>query len=223
LKTSFASVRAVRSARRPRFLILALLLATGPGLPAQPAPAAAPAASPALTPEQVTALKALDADIARLDAVLEKLTEPRLHTLTKSFLDVFKETRATLGITFDQVKHDELKFEVIAEFQRMSLWLAAPRTTPIVPHASPGIVFELDPSPESAAEVKAALAALDEEIKRTEAQVGRLTAVPARAAALERLKTIQETRAALGRNFTKAGWIAVLADLKGLPPGRGNP
>jgi len=213
----------VHSALRPRFLILALLLATAPGLPAQPAPAAAPAEIPALTPEQVTALKALDADIARLDAVLEKITEPRLHELTKSFIDVFKTTRAALGTTFDQVKHDELKFEVIAEFQRMSLWLAAPRTTPIVPHASPGIVFDLDPSPDSAAEVKAALAALDEEIKRTEAQVGRLTAGPARDAATQRLKSIQETRAALGRNFTKAGWIAILADLKGLPPGRGNP
>lgn len=215
----------MRSALRPRFLILALLLATAPGLPAQPAPATAPAASPSLTPEQVTALKALDADIARLDAVLEKITEPRLHALTKSFIDVFKTTRATLGTTFDQVKHDELKFEVIAEFQRMSLWLAAPRTTPIVPHASPGIVFDLDPSPDSAAEVKAALAALDDEIKRTEAQAGRLTAGPARDAATQRLKTIHETRAGLGRNFTKAGWVAILANLKGagLPPGRGNP
>jgi len=179
--------------------------------------AAAPEAPVGQTEEQQAALKALDEDIVRLDGLLEKIHDAPLKATTKGFIDVFKQTRDGLRRSYDQTKYDELKFEVVAEFQRIHLWLAPPRTAPPVAGDTTRVVYELEPSAADPAEVKAALDALDDEISRREAHTSRLPAGKEREAATRSIRGIKEDRAALGRTFTRPGWDAVVRKLKGAP------
>jgi hypothetical protein len=196
--------------------LLAFVLATGalPELPAQAPASAAAEVSTAQSDEQKAALQALDSDIVRLDALLEKITDVPLNATTRGFIDVFKAKRDALRKSYDQTKYDELKFETVAEFQRLHLWLRSPRERPLDPANPARVVFSLEPSPADPAEVAAALAAADGEIARLAEQAGRLAAGPARAGGAQRLKAIKESRANLGRAFTTPGWYALIAALK---------
>ena len=203
--------------RRCHLILLALCAAAGSHLAGQAPTAAGPDAGVTHTEEQLAALKFLDDDIARLDVLLERISDAPLKATTRGFIDVFKETRRRLRQAYDQTKYDELKFEVVAEFQRIHLWLAAPREVPLVPGDTRRMIFELEPSPVDPAEVRAALAALDEEIAHRETLASRLAADPERDEETRRLRAIQADRAALGRTFTRAGWDAVLGKLKLAP------
>jgi hypothetical protein len=211
--TAVFARNAATTGRIAGLLLLALML---PRISAQATSSAPAEATAAQTEEQKAALKALDADIARLDVVLESIHDAQLKALSKGFIDVFKEKRDRLRTTFDQTKYDELKFETVAEFQRLHLWLAAPRTSraELGPTHAQQILFDLEPSPTDPAEVKAALQALDDEIKRREDQANRVAPGPDRDAAMLRLKPIKESRTVLGTKFTEAGWNAVISKMK---------
>jgi hypothetical protein len=205
--TAALARNAATSCRIAGFLVLAVLL---PRISAQATSSAPAEAAAAQTEEQKAAMKALDADISRLDALLESIHDAQLKALSKGFIDVFKEKRDRLRTTFDQTKYDELKFETVAEFQRLNLWLAPARSSPakFEPTRAQEILFELEPSATNPAEVKAALQALDDEIKRLEDQANRAALGP------ERLNTIKERRTVLGTKFTRAGWDAVISEMK---------
>lgn len=78
-------------------LIPAAVLAFAmPTIGAQQATPAAVAAVPAYTDEQKTALKALDAELVRFDAMLEKDDDVQHKATVKAFIDAFKEDRKSV-------------------------------------------------------------------------------------------------------------------------------
>jgi hypothetical protein len=109
-------------------------------------------------------------------------------------------------IEFDQVKYDELRYDINLQYQRIASYLAPLRTTP--PLSEPTVSIDLrnlSIDPANPAEVKAALGVLDTEIKRASTR----TTSPAEVARLERLK---QRRAQLGQQFTTARWDELLAE-----------
>jgi hypothetical protein len=109
---------------RKRFLpllVMGWILCAAP-LPA--ADAATPDAKPAFTAEQVTALETLQRELARLDPMLEKVTEPDHKAWVKSKVEKLKARFHELEKTaFDQTKFDELRFDLNIEYQRLAVWL----------------------------------------------------------------------------------------------------
>ena len=200
------------------FLCLLPVAVLGFGVPvlsaqnATPAPAAA---APVYTDEQKASLKALDAELARFDAMLQQDTDVQHKATVKAFLDGFKDRRDTMNkVPFDQGKYDEIRFDINVEYQRLAMWLAPP-ITPAPMRKAEGIseiaVYKLSPSPANKADVAAALGALDREITRLDAAAGS----PADKA---RVKGFRDRRAELNKDFTKAKWDALIADMK--PPMR---
>ncbi len=92
--------------------------------PLSAADAATPDAKPAFTAEQVTALETLRRELARLDPMLEKVTEPDHKAWVKSKVEKLKARFQELEKTaFDQTKFDELRFDLNIEYQRLAVWL----------------------------------------------------------------------------------------------------
>jgi formylglycine-generating enzyme required for sulfatase activity len=90
---------------------------------------AVPAEALEFTPQQIAALNALDAAITRYEADLARMPDAGQRARSDALLDVFKERRATMRRQrFDQVKYDELRFDLNVEYQRLGQFLAAPRT-----------------------------------------------------------------------------------------------
>jgi hypothetical protein len=193
-------------------LLPAAILGFALPMSAQPAPApAAAAAAPEYTDEQKTALKALDNELARFDAMLEKDTDLQHKATVKAFLDAFKDRRDAMNkVPFDQGKYDEIRFDINVEYQRLAMWLADPITPPVAPKAA-GIsevaVYKLNPSPANKADVKAALDAVDREIARLESHASS-------AADKTKVQGIKTRRAELGKEFTKARWDGLIAEMK---------
>ncbi len=189
-------------------LLQALLLSiTTPVVSAQEAAAAASQ----YTDEQKAALKALDAELVRFDKMLEEDTDLQHKATVKAFLDAFKDRRDAMNkVPFDQGKYDEIRFDINVEYQRLAMWLAPPLTPPVAPKAA-GVgeiaVYQLSPSPANKADVKAALDAVDREITRLEGHASS-------PADKTRIQGIKSRRAALGKEFTKAGWDGLLAEMK---------
>jgi hypothetical protein len=79
---------------------------------------------------------------------------------------------------------------------------------------APFPVYRLNPSPANKAEVKAALEALDDEIDRLEDYAEDLPKGTERSALEKRIKALDKRESALKRDFTKARWDSLVADLK---------
>jgi hypothetical protein len=182
-------------------------------LPLASAQQAAPAAAVAVeyTDEQKAALKALDAELDRFDAMLEKDTDVQHKATVKAFIDAFKDRRDAMNkAPFDQGKYDEIRFDINVEYQRLAMWLAPPLTPPPAPKAagvSEVAVYKLSPSPANRADVRAALDAVDREITRLESHA-------TMAADKTRMQGIKARRAELGKQFTKAGWDSLLSEMR---------
>jgi len=191
-------------------LLPALILAFAAPLATAQQPAAAEAA-PQYTDEEKHALRALDAELERFDAMLEKDDDLQHKATVKAFIDAFKDRRDAMNkAPFDQGKYDEIRFDINVEYQRLALWLAPPITPPPAVKAA-GVseiaVYRLNPSPANRADVRAALAAVDAEISRLESHAS----APADRT---RIQAIKAKRATLNREFTKAGWDGLLNDMK---------
>lgn len=179
-----------------------------PTIGAQQATPAAAAEVPAYTDEQKAALKALDAELVRFDAMLEKDDDVQHKATVKAFIDAFKDRRDAMNkAPFDQGKYDEIRFDINVEYQRLAMWLAAPITPPVGVKAagvSEVAVYKLNPSPANKSDVQAALAAVDREIARLEGS----------ATDKARIQGIKSRRAELNKSFTKAGWDGLLAEMQ---------
>jgi hypothetical protein len=107
-------------------ILLAALLALAPA--ATPvfaaATAEAPAKAPEYTDEQKALLKALDAEIARFEAMLAKDDDAAHAASVKESIAGFKARRDAMNkVAFDQGKYDELRFDINVEYQRLAQWL----------------------------------------------------------------------------------------------------
>lgn len=187
----------------------AMVLATPIFAAEKPAAEKAAAAAPEYTDEQKAALKALDNELVRFDKLLEKDDDLQHKATVKAFLDAFKDRRDAMNkVPFDQGKYDEIRFDINVEYQRLAMWLADPITPPIPPKGT-GIneipVYGLHPSPSNKADITASLAAADHEIARLEKS----------GSAAARMQSIKNLRADLNKEFTKARWDALIAEMRG--------
>jgi hypothetical protein len=164
-----------------------------------------------------TALDAADRILARCDALTASDDNAAHRAATVQRIDELKKRRDELRATFDQSKYDELRVDLNLEYQRLAAWMARPITpplegkTPLQPEAS---VFQFDPAPDNPAEVQAALAALEREIRRQE---DRLATGPANAARKKLAKHLDAARRGqreLAKGFSRATWAAVIAELR---------
>jgi hypothetical protein len=174
---------------------------------------AAPAAAPEYNEEQKAALKALDAELNRFDAMLEKDDDIQHKATVKAFIDAFKDRRDAMNkAPFDQGKYDEIRFDINVEYQRLAMWLADPITPPPPKDKASDIslipVYRLSPAPNNRADVKAALDAADTEIARLEKRASSATDKT-------RMQSVKAKRADLNKEFTKARWEALIAEMKG--------
>jgi hypothetical protein len=116
--------QALQLVPRKRFLPLLVMGWILCAAPLSAADAATPGAKPAFTAEQVTALETLRRELARLDPMLEKVTEPDHKAWVKSKVEKLKARFQELEKTaFDQTKFDELRFDLNIEYQRLAVWL----------------------------------------------------------------------------------------------------
>ena len=218
-----------------------LLTAAAPTLAA-----AETAATPAVahTDEEKALLKALDDSLARFDVLLAQDKDPQHQALIGAFLNGFKEpytginedpailklmtgvnwpngfkqrAAAIHAAPFDQGKYDELKMDIDVQYQRLVVFLSPPKTPPRSTERSMALALDqLRPSPTNRAEVAAALAALDHQLKRLEEKHGALPPGPGRESAATQLASLKQQRAELARNFTQARWDAVASEVKAL-------
>ena len=68
------------------------------------------------------ALKDLDAEIDRVDAMIDNAPTPEDKAAAKARLDVLKERRSELRKTYVSARYDELKADVRAEANRVGAW-----------------------------------------------------------------------------------------------------
>jgi hypothetical protein len=106
---------------RTLLVLAAVGLALAPVRGQLPAPAA-PAAVPA-TPQQKTALEALDRAVARFDILLARDDDARHQAAARTVLDGLKKRRDALHLAFDQSKYDDLRTELNLEYQRLAAWV----------------------------------------------------------------------------------------------------
>jgi hypothetical protein len=177
------------------------------------------AAAPAIeyTEEQKFALKALDAELARFDATLAKVDDQQYRNQSKVYLDILKLRAMGIRRNFDQTKYDELRFDLNSEYQRVSLWLANPVwTVPIArdPTVTDPAIAKLKPAAGNPAEVKAALAAADQEIRRIEERASLAPAGPPGEPERRRVAGIKAMRAGLEKNFTTTGWDGLVKEIR---------
>jgi hypothetical protein len=88
------------------------------------------AGAAALTPEQKTALAAIDARMTGLTALMTKVDDPDYkETINDQFEDL-KKRRLALEKNFDQGLYEALMHSVIARYQVIALWLKPPALPP---------------------------------------------------------------------------------------------
>ncbi|MSU66385.1 MAG: hypothetical protein EXS38_09860 [Opitutus sp.] len=173
-------------------------------------PAVAADESPKVDPK-VAEMVVVDADLARFERLLKHYDNPRDQGYVGEIFGVLKERVEVLRKDFDQLKADDLRFDINTQAQRLALAMA-PLVTPLPTKDLSLDLEELNPNPAKKAEVTAALAALDGAIARQEKQAKTLT--QGREAALARVENLKKMRAALASKFTPAGWLAAVKELK---------
>jgi hypothetical protein len=194
-----------------------LLLGVTPAICSAQEPADVAPNAIQFTEEQKFALKALDAELARFDATLAKVSDQQYRNQSKVYLDILKLRAMGIRKEFDQTRYDELRFDLNAEYQRVALWLAnLVHTVPIAKDGTPPEValYKLKPSAGNPAEIKAALGALDHQLKRLEARANLAPAGPPGEPERVRLKAIQQHRNELEKDFSKARWDEVVREVK---------
>jgi len=185
---------------------------------AAPASLSAQEAAAAPAEDHSAEYKTLELDFIRLDGLFVKYDDP-VHKLTiLGYINLMKVRAEALKESWDQVKYDELRYDINLQCQRLANWLAPLRTPPPTPYNEGGrhlALSRLNPSPDNPAEVRAALEVVDREINRMEQRLGALTIdSKARDAESSLVQRVKDRRKALGQEFTKAGWDALLGDLK---------
>ncbi len=195
-----------RSLPLPR-LGLALFLATWSWQSAR-------AAAPAAEDSSIAELKVLDADFDRFTKMLQIYDDPYYLPRIKVYYSALKLRVEAQHQNFDQLKLDDVRYDINQQVQRMSQAMQPLRTPP--PTSEEKLqVSKLNPSPNNPTEVKAALVALDAAIAREEARVKSLPA--SQEDPMAKIARAKQGRAELARQFTKEKWVAVTKDLEAPP------
>lgn len=215
------------------------LIALQPAFAADPAVGAAQseaAKAEINSAERKAALEAIDAQIKDIDRAVDNAPDKASKEAAKLRLKALKERRAELRKDYASAKAGELAADTKVEYEKVAAWtkntargvkekVVGPEVGPadtaraaVNPEANIALtqiaLYRLSPSPDNKAEVKAALKALDEEIDRLEDHAKTLPKGDERRALEKRIKALEKREKALKRDFTKARWDAVVADLK---------
>jgi hypothetical protein len=118
-------------------------------------------------------------------------------------------------IQYDSVKYDELRYDINQMYQRIANYLA-PLRTPLPTPPNELVINPVDvhPNPANPADVKAALDILDREIKRMERAVAMKQGSAIPEVEESRISRVKQRREQLAKQFTKARWDELVADLK---------
>lgn len=178
---------------------------------------AAPAAQEPVEPVDAHAeeFKVLDLDMVRFETLFHQYNNLLLKPSILSQLQTLKDRVEALRLAFDRSKFDELRSDINLQAQRLALAMA-PLRTPPVPKTDRSHTLNLarlNPRPNDKAEVKAALEAVDAEIRRLERHVPDL-GLAERPAEQARIKRFKDRRDQLGKEFSKAGWDGLVGELK---------
>lgn len=215
------------------------LIALQPAFAADPAVGAArseAAQAEATSAERKAALEAIDAQIKQIDRAVDNAPDDASKEAAKLRLKALKERRSDLRKDYAAAKAGELKADAKLEYEKVAAWtkdtardvkekVAGPEVGPadtaraaVNPEANAALaqiaVYRLNPSPDNKTEVKAALEALDDEIDRLEDYADELPKGAERRSLEKRVKALEKRESALKRDFTKARWDALVADLK---------
>jgi hypothetical protein len=118
-------------------------------------------------------------------------------------------------IQFDSVKYDELRYDINQLYQRLANYLA-PLRTPLPTPPTELVINPVDvhPNPANPADVKAALDILDRYVQDMEraAALKQGSAIPG--VEESRISRVKQRREQLGKQFTKARWDELVADLR---------
>jgi hypothetical protein len=169
-------------------------------------------------PDHAEERKVLEMDLARFYNLLKQDPDARTKVTLIGYQRDYAARANKLLDNFDSAKYDELRYDINLQCQRLARKLA-PLNTPPPGAPSPALldveINELSPSASDAAEVKAALGVADLAIQKLEARVAKLKAGTAEHAAEQgRLQRAKERRAALGKQFTEAGWNGLTSELR---------
>jgi hypothetical protein len=137
----FAPIRVIRG--RSFLAVLALAFVTST-ISAQDygteKPAKAPAISIPLTPEQKTALQAIDARMAGIEALIAKIDDAGYKAASVGAMTDLKRRRVALEKNFETGLYESLMHSVISRYQIIALWLTPARLPG--PAAKPGATGE---------------------------------------------------------------------------------
>lgn len=159
--------------------------------------------------------KVLEMDLVRFETLFHQYNNLLLKPSILSHLQTLKDRVEALRGAFDRSKFDELRSDINLQAQRLALAMA-PLRTPPRPKTDPSrtvLLARLKPRADDKAEVKAALDAVDVEIRRLESHVPDLSLAD-RQVEQARLKRLKERRDQLGKEFTTARWDGLINELR---------
>jgi len=168
------------------------------------------AATPAVEDPSIAELKVLDADFDRFTQMLQVYDDPYYLPRIKVYYSALKLRVEAQHKNFDQLKLDDVRYDINQQVQRMSRAMQ-PLLTPRPTGEMKLQVSKLNPSPANPADVKAALEALDAAIVREEAKARTLPTL--HEDPMARIARAKQGRAELAKQFTKEKWVAVTKDL----------
>src|SRR6478736_6658 len=87
-------------------------------------------AASSLTPEQKTALAAVDVRLAGVKTLAAKIDDPDYKAEVARQIEDLKKTRLAIEKDFDQGRYEALMHSVISRYQVIALWLKAPSLPP---------------------------------------------------------------------------------------------
>jgi hypothetical protein len=191
--------------------ILAILL-LGVGLQLAFAAEQPPVAAKDYTEER----QILEKDLARFYELIVRDDDPASKTSFRGYHQEYVRRANLLMQNFDAKKYDDLRYDINVHCQRLAKRLAPLAILPRVQQIEVGREVALagfDPSPEDAAEVRAALDAADAAIKRQEERVGKLPAGRDRDAQVQWIQRLKERRSELAKRFTRPAWDVFVGEL----------
>jgi hypothetical protein len=171
----------------------------------------ASAAEPDAEDPSIAELKVLDADFARFTQMLQVYDDPYYLPRIRVYHSALKLRVEAQHKNFDQLRLDDLRYDINQQIQRMSRAMQ-PLLTPVPTNEKKLAVSKLNPSPSNPAEVKAAMVALDEAIVREEAKARTLPTI--HEDPMAKIARAKQGRAELAKQFTKEKWVAVTKDLE---------
>lgn len=186
--------------------------------------------------EHKAELDIIDRQIDAIEDDIDNAPEGPERDAARKRLEALKDRRSELRKDYVASKYDELKADVRTEYEKVAAWtedkyqsvkesLSGPKPDATAQMSAMGnahanaaragiAVYEMHPSPENKAEVKQALAALDDEIEHLEDRIDEMPKGEQRTQLERRVNALEDRQDELEHNFTKARWDALVADVK---------